>query len=169
MTETDHKPDVSRQVSPILRLVFIVVVAVLILAIGHLALRLSLSPERGGASAPAPMEFGEKAGGDAAGLPRPPKSERLFAMTSRGRPQRIIVRYASGADEQEVVRFYRDTMPALGWVERKGAPPDAAAYSGAMLWYSNPDGNWCMIAISQGEQGGAYVTVMRMPNAVVTR
>ena len=160
MTEANRKSEIGNPKSQIIRLALIVLIAAIVLAIGHygfLALR-----AQGYAARPGPFHFDPASGRGAADVPTPPRSKPGLAMPSPRASGRSLNLYASQAAPEEVLRFYRDAMPRLGWVEQK-APGGASAPEGqVVLWYSNAAGDSCIIAVSTQPAPETAVTVLRM-------
>jgi hypothetical protein len=118
---------------------------------------------RSNAAAPASpirVEMGDRAGGDIADVPRPPRSERIGSMS--GQAGSANVRYVTPAAPGEVVNFYLNTMPRRGWMPRVRTRPGDVEYPGTILWYSNAKGNSCMITVSDAGGQGTAVTIIRM-------
>jgi hypothetical protein len=163
MTESNQKlvrRSFSEGGSLIVRTALIVLIAAVVLAIGHYGFR--ALRERAEAEAPGPIQFGRSAGRDAPDVPKPPQSEPAFAMPSQGGPGRILAEYASRAAPEEVIRFYRAEMPRLGWTERR---PQAGTYAQdglTVLWYSNAAGDSCIIAVSTQPAAETAVTIIRI-------
>ncbi|MGD1000718.1 MAG: hypothetical protein ABSA67_08470 [Candidatus Brocadiia bacterium] len=158
MTEANQKSEIRNHKSEITRLALIVLVAAVVLTIGHYGFRAYQGPAVVGA--PVPIQFGRSAGSRAPDAPPPPRSKPAFTTSSAGAPGRSLAEYASQAAPEEVLRFYRAEMPRLGWTERKLAP---GASGLAVLWYSNAAGDSCIIAVSTQPAAETAVTVLRMP------
>ena len=161
MSEENQKsPDINYQ-SSIVRLALIVLVAVVVLAVGHYGFRAFRG--RGYAEAPGPIQFGRSAGRKVADAPTPPRSKPVLAMPSPGGPGRSLAEYASQAAPEEVIRFYRAEMPRLGWAERKLRRGAYAQDGLTVLWYSNAAGDSCIIAVATRPAAETAVTILRMP------
>jgi hypothetical protein len=160
MSEENQKSSDINDQSSIVRLALIVLVAVVVLAIGHYGFRTFREPAD--AEMPGPMQFGRSAARDTPDVPRPPRSEPAFAMPSPGGSGRILAEYASQAAPEEVIRFYRAEMPRLGWTERKPQGGTYARDGLTVLWYSNGTGDSCIIAVSTKPAAATAVTIVRM-------
>ena len=160
MNEENRKSsDINYQLT-IFRLTLIVLVAAVVLAIGHYGFR--AFGRRGDAVAPGPMQFGRSAERNALDVPKPPRSEPAFAMPSQGAPGRMLAEYASQAAPEEVIRFYRAEMPRLGWTERRAKGVTYAQDGLTALFYWNAAGDSCSIAVSAQPPAATAVTVLRM-------
>lgn len=166
MMEVNRQSETGYRKSPIVRSALIAAVAVAVLATGHCAPR-ALLGRRAAASVAGRVRLGEAGGRDAADVPRPPRSERAFAMAAPGRPERVLIGYTSGADASEVIGHFRRTMPQRGWLERKAGRAVDVGYPGTMLWYSNAAGDCCIIAVAEATPGETPVTILRMPAAAL--
>jgi hypothetical protein len=161
MTEPDSISELRSRKPQIIRVMLIVLVAVVVLAVGHYGFRAWRG--RGDSGMPGLIQIGRAAGLGAANVPAPPRSAPAYAMPSPGGSGRSLSEYASRAAPEEVIRFYRAEMPRLGWAERQ-TPGGATAQEGlAVLWYSNAAGDSCIIAVSTRPAEETAVTVLRMP------
>ena len=144
----------------------IAAVAVAAFLLGHYGWRLArpaahLGVARADGGGAPVLKFGD-AGSDAPDVPAPPGARREFAILSPSDPNRMIVRYRSEASAVDVTRFYSTAMARRGWRLMTHPRPAAMEEIGATLCYSNNTGTYCIIAITEADDGGTGVAVLRM-------
>ena len=103
--------------------------------------------------------LGDK-GRDAPDIPPPPRSKRQGTISSGRGDDNAGFRYHSSAPMAVVVGFYDAEMPKRGWRERGRACPKDAAARGVTVSYSNSKGFFCIIAVTE-TQDGTGVTILR--------
>jgi len=153
------------------RAILIALLALFVLWAGHTLaplMGLRIDAPRPPPSSPR-LHTGDQGGAQPANVPNPPDSRRLYSLVSPEDPPKITQRYTSELSAPAVAAYYRQVMPGHGWKERRRVSGRSENYPGILLWYSNSAGNWCMIGISDLEQGGSAVTVMSIPAVTVER
>jgi len=108
------------------------------------------------------LALGDK-GRDAPDIPAPPRAERQGVISSGAASSNMSLRYHSADSPADVAAFYSAAMPARGWEEQGGLLSEAASAGGVTLSYSNSVGIYCIIAITESDDGGTGVTVLRAP------
>jgi len=147
------------------RVVFTLILVAVVLFIGHHGLRLvrfrsgrmpdTLGAVREQARWAGDGEF------DLGNIPAPPAAERPATVAARGGSGALTLHYFSRSSPAEVTRFYQQRMPELGWREQRDLDGFIGRFSGTMLFYSNTNGDSCIIVVSDAEAGAA-VTIVRV-------
>jgi hypothetical protein len=67
---------------------------------------------------------GDAPGRDAAGLPRPPGARRILSAREVGAPQEMTLYADPPGATDELVAWYRERLPGLGWQALASPPPE---------------------------------------------
>ena len=144
----------DRHPRPILRVLSLVALAVAVLLIGHFLLWLGLAVS---CATRVPL-LGNRYAPD---VPAPPGAgEPLVSAVAPG-GKVVILSYSSRESASDVIRFYEKAMPARGWTKRAEERRAELGHPGISLSYSNPQGNSCIISISEPPGGGTRAVVLR--------
>jgi len=129
-----------------MRALLIGIMGVLVLVVGHYGRRMVHGGMQGNPS-PARLR-----------TPRLPESEQLATGDIPSDAYRQFERYRTRLSKEDVIRFYEEEMPKRGWTAISAV--GLAEADGAVLAYSNKNGDSCTISVTE-TPSGATVGILR--------